>query len=163
MGIGAQWCEQHHPAVDTDPQLEPTEGVHLGDHAVLHRHGCADSAFGIVSVRDRCAEQRHDLVADHPGDGSAVIGDDQAEHRQAAVNDRVNVLRITVLSERREADQISEQHRRVAALRLPNVRSDRRTACGAGFCTEDVGGSAVRTDHGVPPVPRPSVKAGDEW
>lgn len=54
-----------------------------------------------------------------------MLGDDASEHRQAPVDDRVNVFRIAVLGERGEPDEIGEQHRGVAPLGLRSVRADR--------------------------------------
>ena len=90
------------------------------------------------------------------------LGDNRPEQGQAAVDDSMHVLGVAVLRECGEADQVSEQHRRVPPLRLRDVRADRRTTRGADLCVGRAGGSAVRTSHRAPPVPKTERGAGRE-
>ena len=111
----------------------------------------ANGAFGVVLVRDRRSPHGHDGVADELLDHAAVALDDPAALVEVAREELPDVLGVARLRERREPDQIDEEHRDEAAFgrrdRLPSGsrrgpkrrpqaarrRSCRRTAVPVGW------------------------------
>jgi hypothetical protein len=101
----------HHLAgVDPDPQLEMhvTVAVELGD-ALVHGDGGAHRSQCVVLVRDRHAEDGHDLVADELLHGPAVTLD----HRRGALEEPQHQvtqrLRVESARELRERDEVAEE------------------------------------------------------
>ena len=92
-----------------DADLEPARalGVEPG-HGLAYGVCRADSALGVVLVRRRCAEERHDGVADELLDGAAVALERFANSRVVRVDDPAHVLRVERLRQLREADHVDE-------------------------------------------------------
>ena len=117
----ADLAGQHVAGVDPDPQREAAAGGG-GDvlvdllHRGLHRQAGADGTLGVVLVGDRRTEHRHHVVADVLVDGAAVADDLLPEPAQRPVDDRLHGLGVHALGDRRVAEQVGEQHRRLAAL-----------------------------------------------
>ena len=107
-------------AVDVGDQVEP------GAHAAL----------GVVLVRGGGAPHRHHRVADELLHGAAVAGDDPAALVEVARQQLADLLLVTLLRERREGDEVAEQHAGDAAGR------DRPTG--------EPGSGRRRSTHGVP-------------
>ena len=103
-----------------------------------------DGTLGVVLLRDRCAPDRHDGVADELLDDPAVAGDDGTGEVEVAREELSHLLGVVPLRERREADEIAEQDRDVAQLGRPRPAwSGRR---GPGDRRPNLG-------HGVEPAP----------
>ena len=68
-----------------------------------------DRAQGIVAVRDRGTEQRHDGIADVLDDGATVAFDDAVDQRGIATYKIVQFLRVKCPGERGEPGEITEQ------------------------------------------------------
>ncbi len=83
---------------------------------VADRERSADCALGVVLVRRRRAEERHDRVADELLDGAAVALELRADALVVGAQDRLDVLRIHRLRPRREADEVAEDDRHDLAL-----------------------------------------------
>ena len=108
----------------------------------------AHRALGVVLLRDRCAPHGHHRVADELLDGSAVALDQPAGALEVARQQVAHVLGVARLGERREADEVGEEHRDVAPL--GDRRDGRGAAAGgqrrAALAAEDV----ARNPHGLP-------------
>ena len=77
----------------------------------------SDRALGVVLERRGRAPDGHHRVADELLDRAAVAGDDRGREVEIARQGLADVLGITLLRERREPDEIREQHRDEAAFR----------------------------------------------
>ena len=90
----------------------------------------ADGALGVVLADGRRAPHGHDRVADELLDRAAVPLDDLAGHLEVAAEELADRLRVAVVGEGREADEIGEQDADEPALggRAPG----RRPAADAG-------------------------------
>ena len=115
-------ARQHLAGVDADPQLEGDVvevalelGVDLA-HRLLHAEGGANGALGVVLVRHRRPEDRHDVVADVLVDLAAEALDLLAQAPQAAVDERLDRLGIHALGDRGVAGEVGEQDGDLAAL-----------------------------------------------
>ena len=73
-------------------------------------------SFGVVLLRDRDAPDRHDRVADELLDDAAIAADDGPGEVEVARENLSYFLGVSFLRERREADEVAEQHRDVAEL-----------------------------------------------
>ena len=93
--------------IDGDAHLEVRL---LLDHPVTDRQRSPDGALGIVLVRDRRAEQRHDGVADELLDRPAVVFELGAEPRVERRQERADILGIEALGSRCESDQVGEEN-----------------------------------------------------
>ena len=87
----------------------------LGD-PVADRERGADRALGIVLVRDRRAEDRHDRVADELLDGAAALLELASQPLVVRREDRLARPRGRALGARGEADEVGEEDRYDLAL-----------------------------------------------
>ena len=78
-------------------------------HRVDELQRRADGALGVVFLGDRRAPHGHHRVADELLDRAAVALDDVAREVEVARQRVADVLRVTLLGERREADEIREE------------------------------------------------------
>ena len=76
----------------------------------------ANRTLGVVLLRDRDAPDRHDGVTDELLDNASVAGDDGAGKLEVTGEGLSYFLGVSVLRERREAYEVTEQHRDVAKL-----------------------------------------------
>ena len=67
-----------------------------------------NGALGVVLVRDRRAEERHDRVADELLDRAAEALELRAQALVVRAEQRLDVLGIELLGARREADEVAE-------------------------------------------------------
>ena len=88
----------------------------LGLHGALDRERRVAGAHGMVLVRDRRAEQRHDAVAQDPVDRAFVAMHGVHHDAERRIQDAPRVLRIDVLDQRERAFDVGEQHRDLLAL-----------------------------------------------
>jgi hypothetical protein len=118
------------------------------------RQGRADRSLRVVLARHRCAPHGHHRIADELLDDPAVLLDQRATAVEVARQDVANLLGIPVFGERREADEVREQHRDQAPLgghgdsrtgRSPVA--ERRAAAPAETVGWLVRGSATRAGH----------------
>ena len=93
------------------------DAVAQARHRVDQLERGADRALGVVLVRDRRAPDGHDRVADELLDRAAVALDDLAREVEVARQRVADVLRVALLGERREADEVGEQDADELALR----------------------------------------------
>src|SRR5262249_42582860 len=77
----------------------------------------AHGSFGIILMRRRMAEQDQHAIADITADGATVFADDRGDAVALFRDDLAQVFRIELCRERRRADEITEHHRELAALR----------------------------------------------
>ena len=102
-------------------------------HEVLpHGERRANRSLGVVLVRDRHPEDRHEPVALHVGDRPAERLDDDDELVHRRPQEGVDLLGVERLRERRVPRQVGEQHRDELAL------ADERAARGALGCAHGV-------------------------
>ena len=97
----------------------------------------AHRPFRVVLASHRRAPDRHHCVADELLDRAAQAFDQRAAALEVLAEELADVLGVTMLGQRREADQVGEQHRDEPSLgdrgrgcgrrRLPGV-SDQRGA-----------------------------------
>ena len=107
-------ARDHVAGVQPDPQAERRAAAALvvehPAHRPLHRQRGPDRPLGVVLVRDRGAEDRHDPVAgelvDVPAEGLHRAGE-RGEH---PVGDRADPLRVEVLRPGGEVGQVAEEH-----------------------------------------------------
>ena len=91
----------------------------------------ADGALGVVLVGGRRAPDGHHGVADELLDRAAVALDDLARQLEVACQQLADVLRVAVLGERREADEVGEQDRDEPPFSDRGRRSPDAVACGS--------------------------------
>ena len=115
-------------------------------HGVDEVEARADRALGVVLVRDRGAPQGHDRVADELLDAAAVALDDVGRELEVGRQELPDRLGVPALGQRREADEVGEQHRDQASLGDGPV--DRRGAAPAAGCAR--AGGRRRPDDGRP-------------
>ena len=77
----------------------------------------ADGPLGVVLLGRGRAPDGHDRVADELLDGAAVAGDDVRGDVEVAREGVAHVLRVALLRERREPDEVGEQDGHEAPLR----------------------------------------------
>ena len=99
--------------------------VQLGQRA-LDREGRANGALGVVLLRDRKAEQRHDPVAELLRDMPAHLSDRRGRRVEIAPDQIAPVLGVERCREAGRADQIAEQDREMAAFGVGLERRARR-------------------------------------
>ena len=112
---------EHLARVDADTKQERGVGP-VGDvgvdlvHRPLHRQPGPHRTLGVVLVRDRRAEDSHDVVADEFVDAPAVAINLLAEALKRAIDHGLDRLRVRPLGDRRVAGQVGEQDRRLTPL-----------------------------------------------
>jgi hypothetical protein len=117
VGAGHR-ADQDLAGVDADAQADSVVRVLLAEVAEcrLHRERRSDRPVGVVLVSDRCPEQRDDRVPEHLVDDTAVVLDVGDEPSERGVDEPLDLLGVTMLGERGEADQVGEQHGDHASL-----------------------------------------------
>ena len=80
-------------------------------------------ALGVVLVRDRRAEERHDAVAGELVDRALEAVHAVGEDREEAVHDLVPLFGIDLLGELHRALHVGEQHRDLLALAFEGGRA----------------------------------------
>ncbi len=88
VGAGVE-RDQRLAGGDPDAELEA-----LLDGEVADRERRADRALGVVLVRGRGSEERHDRVADELLDGAAMSFELRADALVVRAQDRLDVLRV---------------------------------------------------------------------
>jgi hypothetical protein len=96
------------------------------------REGCAHGAFGVVLVRDRDAEGRHDGVARELLHGAAVDVDAARDRFEERRHTTPHDLRVGAGDELRRGDEIDEENGRKLALHSLSVRRGRAVTVGGG-------------------------------
>ena len=99
------------PGRNPDAQFELLLERELAD-----RERGPNRTLGIVLMRSRSPEQRHDRVADELLDGASVSHELGADALVVGTKKRLDVLRIHRLGARREPDEIAEDDRHDLAL-----------------------------------------------
>ena len=121
--IVADLADHDVAGVDSDPYVEVEAALAAQLARVLAKRllevqGRVAGALGVVLVRDRRPEQRHDPVAgvliDGPLEAVHAVGEDLEE----AVEDAVPLLRVDPLRQLHRALHVGEQHRDPLALPL---------------------------------------------
>jgi hypothetical protein len=112
-GLGRGGAAGHDP----DPGLEigPVLGAVGGDGRDELEAG-SHGPFGVVLLGDRGTPDGHDGIADELLDDAAVAADDGPCELEVTGEDLPHLLGVAFLRERREADEVAEQHRDVAEL-----------------------------------------------
>ena len=108
------------------------------------RHGAVDlqrrvnGPLCVVAMGDRCAEHRHHRIADVLVDHAAVALHHGVDRAEVAVQERVNLLRVALLGQSREAAEIGEEDGDLAALagRLRGRDLGRRLGSGRSAVAE---------------------------
>ena len=147
VAAGAQRSDEHLTGVDPDTQLRTGTAipVQLG-HGALHLERAPNGAFGVVLVGDRRAEQRDERIADKLVDAAAVPLDVRGERGETPVDEVFDAFRIGRLGERREPDEVAEEHCDDAAL--VGAGDQRLSANRTEVGTLGRGGAARRAVHG---------------
>ena len=107
--------EGHRGLAGQDPRPGRDAGTQDPDRVDELEPG-AHRPLGVVLPGDRGSPDRHDRVADELLDRPPVAGDDVGGDLEVAGQGVADVLRVALLGERREADQVGEQDRHEAAL-----------------------------------------------
>ena len=71
---------------------------------------------------DRRTEHGHDAVADMLVDVAAMLGDQAVGELEEGVEERVDLLGVELVGQRRVADEVGEQHAHLPPLALRSVR-----------------------------------------
>ena len=142
---------------DPDPDLE----LALLGERVADRERGADSSLRVVLVRDRCAEHRHDRIADELLDGAAVALELGAHLRVVRLQQPAHVLRVHALGARGEADEVAEEAGDdLALLARGRLRFERRRALRAEACVIRVLAAAARADLHARRIGRAGARPG---
>ena len=122
-GVGgrADPARHHRAGVDPDVQREgppepPLPAEIERAHPLAHQERGAQAAFGIVLVRARGPEHRHDRIAHELLDEALVALDRRGHLAEEVGLDRAHVLGVEPLAERGEPDQVREEHGDRAAV-----------------------------------------------
>ena len=115
-------------------------------HPLPHQERGAQAALGIVLVRNRGTEHRHDRVTHELLDEALVALDRRGHLAEEVGLDRAHVLGVESFAERGEPDQVREEHgdRAAIAVRRGRRRGRRRRGRGGGQPA-----SALRTEREV--------------
>ena len=121
--VVADRADQDFARMQADPgaDLDAAGAAQLGRldvHGALDRQRRKAGAHGVVLMRDRRAEQRHDAVAKDPVDGTLVTVDAVHHHAERRIQNAPGVLRVGVLDQRERALDVGEQHGDLLALAL---------------------------------------------
>ena len=122
-GVGGRADSARHHRAGVDPDVEcerpPHPPLPAGiehTHSVAHQDSRAQAALGIVLVRARGAEDRHDRVAHELLDEALVAFDRRGHLAEEVGLDRAHVLGIESFAERGEPGQVREEHGDRAAV-----------------------------------------------
>ena len=113
--------------------------------------GRPDGALRVVLARRRRPPDGHHRIADELLDGPAVPGHDRRRHLEVPALHVADVLGVVRLRERREPDEVGEQHADQAAL------GDRRGWGRGGDASGSASGDAMSE---VPQLPQKRFSAG---
>ena len=113
------------PSPVVTPALARTEPERANPFDKLQRR--SHRPLGVILLSDRRAPDCHHGVADELLNGPAVPADHGTRQVDVTRERVADLLRVPVLGERREADEVDEQDRDQAALR------DRTSGSGAGL------------------------------
>ncbi len=121
--VGGRFADDRLAGVDADAQpqrvgLEVERCVQPLDRGDEREAG-AHRALGVVVAGARDAEHRHDRVADELLEHAAVPRDGLPRCGEVGVLDHRDVLGVEPLGQRREADEVGEEHRHDAPLDCP--------------------------------------------
>ena len=141
----------------TSPVLSPTRRPsgraaaalvveHPADRA-LHAQRGADRPLGVVLVRDRRAEDRHDPVAGELVDVPAEGLDRAGQRGQHPVGDRADPFRVEVLRPGGEVGEVAEEHGDDAPL--GGGQGGRGGQGGAAVVAETGAGNGDGSAHGT--------------
>ncbi len=97
-----------------------------GANGVDQLQGGADRPLGVVLVRDGRPPDGHHRIADELLDGAPVPLDQVGGGREVSAEQLADMLRVAVLRERGEANEIREEHRDQASLRRRGLLALRR-------------------------------------
>jgi len=103
------------PQAELDATIPLRAGGVLAEHLV-HGERCPKGALRIVLVRDRRTEDDEDGVPDELLDRAVVRDGLLGEILEDPGDELLEDLRVQILRERREPDEISEEHRDQASL-----------------------------------------------
>ncbi len=124
--VGAALCGDRLTGVDAHAQLQCAVLEAQLDAQLLDRvdegQSCAHGAHSVVIACPRHAEDGHRGIADELLETAAVAGYRLAHCGKVAVLDRRHVLRVVLLGQRREANEVSEKNADDAPL-------ERRLVC----------------------------------
>ena len=101
-----------HDLSDVDPHPERERdfiGLIVTRHHVLHGESRENRTLGIVLVRERCAEERHDGVADELVDVSLVLVDGVRQAPEKAVHQDRDAFGIHLLGHGGKTGKVREQ------------------------------------------------------
>src|SRR4029079_8502589 len=107
--------------MDADPESELDAELRLHSRGMLgedllHPNGTAKRSLGVVLVSDRSPKDHEDRVADELLDRAVVPEGLLGEVFKYPGDEHLQLLRVEVLGERREAHEVGEQDRHQTAL-----------------------------------------------
>ena len=160
----AEVPQHHHAAVDPHPGRERLAVAVDGERVLLQPPPDAERGQqrppGVVLVRHRRADERHEAVPEELVDGAAVAVDLGQGELEEAAEQLVHSLGAEVLGQGRRAHDVAEQHRDLLALplrfvggRRPSLGRERGSAVGA----EGLGGVGRLATPRTPPAERGSA------
>ena len=116
---GAGACPGSGVAPDADVQWHALPALHLGGvvlDGLLHTQRRVTSAHGVVFVRHRRAEERHDAIAEHLVDGAFVAVHGIHHDVQRRVQELAGLFRIEARDQFGRALEIGKEHGDLLAL-----------------------------------------------
>ena len=138
-GVGGRANPACHDRAGVDPDVQRERPPHPPRpaeieraHPLAHHEGGAQPALGIVLVRARGAEDRHDRVTHEFLDEALVALDRPGHLAEQIALDGAHVLGVELFAERGEPGQVCEEHGDRAAVALGLGRRGRRRRRGSG-------------------------------
>ena len=124
-GVGGRADPARHDRAGVDPDVQRERPPHPPlpaeierAHPLAHQEGGAQAALGIVLVRARGAEDRHDRVTHELLDEALVALDRRGHLAEEIALDGAHVLGVESFAERGEPGQVREEHGDRAAVAL---------------------------------------------
>ena len=138
------------------PRHDPDAGLEVGSVlGAVGRYGRDElkagphGTLGVVLLCDRYTPDRHDCVADELLDDAAVASDDRPGELEVTGEELSHLLGVSFLRERREADEVTEQHGHMPELGGGTV-AGREADAGARTATTAGAGVPVALVRVVP-------------
>ena len=121
--VAADTADHDLPGIDPNANLDgyPVRGEHLlgvAPDGILHAQGRVASSHGVVLLRKRRTEQRHDAIAHHLVDGAVVVVHGLHHAFDHRLEQGARLLRIAFGEQLHRALQVSEQDRNLLSLAL---------------------------------------------
>ena len=123
MACASRAASHHFSTGNADVNLDrPPAPVLDAVHQFVNLDRSPDRSLRVVTMRDRCAEDRHDGIANMLVDCPAVALDDTIDDLKKPAEQLVYFLGIALAAQTRESAEIGEEHCHLAAVTARAVR-----------------------------------------